>query len=167
MWQTEIYPIQLCSHRGHSGNPSDCDQKFVLRSRRPCSCEVHSLVIYGDSVVKFCHCLRFLSFLKRRVSSYFQRNSGVPGLILLVPGSTSALALPHFLLPFCTCILLAIVLVQLVKLIFWEQQSNLKWLMFNKHKRLFHSSRVKFPFVNMSASWCLVLTYLCWLLGPD
>ena len=27
--------------------------------------------------------------------------------------------------------------------------------MSNKHKRWFHSSRVKFPFVSMSASWFL------------
>ena len=30
---------------------------------------------------------------------------------------------------------------------------ELKWLMSNKHKRWFHSSRVKFPSVSMSASW--------------
>ena len=28
-----------------------------------------------------------------------------------------------------------------------------------------HSSRVKIPLVNMSASWCLVSTYLIWILG--
>ena len=42
---------------------------------------------------------------------------------------------------------------------------ELKWLMLNKHKRWFHSSRVKFPFVNMSASWFLVSMYLMWILG--
>ena len=42
---------------------------------------------------------------------------------------------------------------------------ELKWLMLNKHKRWFHSSHVKFPFVNMSASWFLVSMYLIWILG--
>ena len=35
----------------------------------------------------------------------------------------------------------------------------------NKHKRWFHSSHVKFPFVKMSASWFLVSMYLIWILG--
>ena len=34
-----------------------------------------------------------------------------------------------------------------------EQLVELKRLMLNKHKRWFHSSREKFPLVNMSASW--------------
>ena len=34
-----------------------------------------------------------------------------------------------------------------------EQSAELKWLMLRKHKRWFHSSRVKFPLVSMSASW--------------
>ena len=38
--------------------------------------------------------------------------------------------------------------------------------MLNKHKRWFHSSRVKFPLVKMSASWFLVSMYLMWILGP-
>ena len=42
---------------------------------------------------------------------------------------------------------------------------ELKWLMLNKHKRWFHSSRVKFPSVNMSASWFLVSMHLIWILG--
>ena len=42
---------------------------------------------------------------------------------------------------------------------------ELKWLMWNKHKRWFHSSRVKFPLLNMSASWFLVSMYLIWILG--
>ena len=33
---------------------------------------------------------------------------------------------------------------------------ELKWQMLKKHKRWFHSSRVKFPFVSMSANWFLV-----------
>ena len=37
--------------------------------------------------------------------------------------------------------------------------------MLNKHKRWFHSSRVKFPLVSMSASWFLVSMYLIWILG--
>ena len=39
--------------------------------------------------------------------------------------------------------------------------------MLNKKRRRFHSSRVKLPFANMSASWCLVSTYLIWVLGPS
>ena len=42
---------------------------------------------------------------------------------------------------------------------------ELKWLMLNKHKRWFHSSRVKSPLVSMSASWFLVSMYLIWILG--
>ena len=56
--------------------------------------------------------------------------------------------------PSCSCILFAIVLRQLVKLKFWEQQSKLKWLILNRWRRFFHPSRVKFPLVNMSATWC-------------
>ena len=37
--------------------------------------------------------------------------------------------------------------------------------MLNKHKRWFHSSRVEFPLVSMSASWFLVSMYLIWILG--
>ena len=44
---------------------------------------------------------------------------------------------------------------------------KLKWLMLNKHKRWFHSSRVKFPFVRTSASWILVSMYLIWILGSN
>ena len=47
--------------------------------------------------------------------------------------------------PFCSCILFAIVSVQVVKLKSWEEQILLEWLMLNKWRRLFHSSRVKFP----------------------
>ena len=45
----------------------------------------HNLLIFGVCVVHLCHCLRFLSFLKRRVPSYLltlQDNSGVPVLLL-------------------------------------------------------------------------------------
>ena len=42
---------------------------------------------------------------------------------------------------------------------------ELKWPMLNKHKRWFHSSRVKFPFVSLSASWFLVSMNLIWILG--
>ena len=65
--------------------------------------------------------------------------------------------------PFSSCILFAIVSRQLVELEFWEQQIKLKWMMLKKWRRLFHSSRVKFPFVNISASWCVVSTYLIWI----
>ena len=46
-----------------------------------------------------------------------------------------------------------------------EHLVELKWLILNKHKRWFHSSRVKFPLVSMSASWFLVSMYLIWILG--
>ena len=57
--------------------------------------------------------------------------------------------------PFWLCILFAIV-EQLVKLKFLVQQCELEWLILNKWRRLIHTSRVKFPLVNMSASCCLV-----------
>ena len=37
----------------------------------------------------------------------------------------------------------------------------------NKWRRLFHSSRVKLPLVNLSARWCLVSMYLFWILGSE
>ena len=46
-----------------------------------------------------------------------------------------------------------------------EHSAELEWLMLNKHKRRFHSSRVKLPLVSMSASWFLVSMYLIWILG--
>ena len=46
-----------------------------------------------------------------------------------------------------------------------RQLVELKWPMLNKHKRWFHSSRVKYPMVSMSASWFLVWMYLIWILG--
>ena len=58
---------------------------FVLQSRKPSPCAVRSPLIHGNCVAKFCLYLRFLSCLKRRVTSYFlnlQGNSGVPGLLL-------------------------------------------------------------------------------------
>ena len=58
--------------------------------------------------------------------------------------------------PASSCVLFDIALTLLMEL---------KWLMLNKHKRCFHSSRVKFPFVSMSASWFLVSIYLIWILG--
>ena len=44
------------------------------------------------------------------------------------------------------------------------QAAELKWLMLNKLNKWFHSSRVKFPLVRMSASWFLVSMYLIWIL---
>ena len=38
-------------------------------------------------------------------------------------------------------------------------------VIFQQHKRWFHSSREKLPLVGMSANWFLVLTVLIWLLG--
>ena len=46
-----------------------------------------------------------------------------------------------------------------------KQQTELTLLTLNKRRRLLHSSRVKLPFVKMSASWCLVSMYLIWILG--
>ena len=65
---------------------------------------------------------------------------------------------------FCSCIRFAIVLGQLIKLGFLAQQAELKWLMLNKWRRLFHSSRVKLPLLKMFASWCLVSMYRIWIL---
>ena len=45
------------------------------------------------------------------------------------------------------------------------QAVELKWLILNKHNKWFHSSRVKFPLVRMSASWFLVSMYLILILG--
>ena len=45
-----------------------------------------------------------------------------------------------------------------------EQTVELKWLILNKLNKWFHSSRVKFPLVRMSASWFLVSMYLIWIL---
>ena len=58
--------------------------------------------------------------------------------------------------PASSCVLFDIALTLLMEL---------KWLMLNKHKRWFHSSRVKFPLVSMSSSWFLVSMYLIWTLG--
>ena len=40
---------------------------------------------------------------------------------------------------------------------------ELKWLISNKQNKWFHSSRVKFPLVKMSANWFLVSMYLIWI----
>ena len=64
---------------------------------------------------------------------------------------------------FCSCILFAIVLAQLINLDFLAQQMELTWLLVNKWRRLFHSSRVKLPLVKMSANWCLVSMYRIWI----
>ena len=45
-----------------------------------------------------------------------------------------------------------------------RQAVELKWLILNRVNKWFHSSRVKFPLVNMSASWFLVSVYLIWIL---
>ena len=46
-----------------------------------------------------------------------------------------------------------------------QQLIWLKWLILNKHNRWFHSSRVKFLLVGMSASGFLVSMYLIWIFG--
>ena len=46
-----------------------------------------------------------------------------------------------------------------------EHSAELKWLMWNKHKRWFHSSRVKFHLVNMSASWFFGINVFNWNFG--
>ena len=54
------------------------------------------------------------------------------------------------------CTLFAIFLEQLIKLEFLAQQVELKWLMLNRWRRLFHSSSVKFPW-----SVCLRVGFWC------
>ena len=53
--------------QGRSNHPSDFGHKFVLRSRRPYSGEVDSVVIHGNDVAKIClrfpRLLNFLEFL--------------------------------------------------------------------------------------------------------
>ena len=56
--------------------------------------------------------------------------------------------------PSCSCILFAIVSMQLVKLKFWEQQRKLKWLMLKKWRRLFHLWCVQLPLVRTVGVWC-------------
>ena len=41
-----------------------------------------------------------------------------------------------------------------------EHSAELKWLMLDKHKRWFHSSRLKFSLVSMYANWFLVWIYI-------
>ena len=45
-----------------------------------------------------------------------------------------------------------------------EQTVRLKWLMLNKYNKSFHSSRVKFLLVKISASWVLLSMYLICIL---
>ena len=47
----------------------------------------------------------------------------------------------------------------------WLQENIKKFTMLNTRRRWFHSSRVKLPSVNMSASWFIVSTYLILMLG--
>ena len=47
---------------------------------------------------------------------------------------------------------------------FWHNRENWNGWCWTKWRRLFHSSRVKFPFVKMSAIWCLVSMYLIGIL---
>ena len=47
----------------------------------------------------------------------------------------------------------------------WQQEGMGKFLILNKRRRWFHSSRVKLPSVNVSASWFLVSKYLIWAFG--
>ena len=46
-----------------------------------------------------------------------------------------------------------------------RHSTELKWLMLHKRRKWFHSWRVKFPLVSMSASWFLVSMYLIWIFG--
>ena len=57
--------------------------------------------------------------------------------------------------PFPSCVLFDIA---------WVQLGELKRLMLKRHRRWFHSSRVKFPVVKMSASWFLERTHSIWIL---
>ena len=65
----------------------------------------------------------------------------------------------------CSMCLFANLLEEQVKLKFWAQQKEMKWLMLNNWRRLFHSSRVKLSLYKMSANWCLVSMYQFWILG--
>ena len=58
---------------------------------------------------------------------------------------------------------------QILCAFFWYQfRTNCRTeILLDKYKRWFHSSRVKFPLVNMSASWLLVSVYLYWFWGPN
>ena len=47
------------------------------------------------------------------------------------------------------------------------QENIERFMMFNKRTRLSHSSRVKFPLVNVSVSWFLVSMYLIWNCGSE
>ena len=58
----------------------------------------------------------------------------------------------------CSCILFAILSVQLNKLKFFTQQRELEWLMLNKEDYSFVTCEVSL--CQMSAVWCLVSTYL-------
>ena len=104
--------------------------------------------------------------LCRRAQRYLTFISGFPA----VEASTSAFLSLHretkFIIGFdfavtlsspeCFCVLFDITSEQLVQL---------KWLMLNKFNKWFHSSRVKFPLVSMSASRSLVSMYLIWIFG--
>ena len=98
--------------------------------------------------------------------------SGFPGLSDAVEGSASGPVTRHretkFIIGFDFAVTLSspesfCVLFDITS----EPSVELKWLMVNKHQRSFHSSRVKFPLVSMSASWFLVSMYLIWILGSD
>ena len=47
----------------------------------------------------------------------------------------------------------------------WWPLAELKLPMLNSWRRWFHPSRVKLPFVSISASWIWVSTYLIWMFG--
>ena len=44
--------------------------------------------------------------------------------------------------------------------------AELRTLILNRRRRLFHSSRVTLPFVSMSARWFLDSTTVIWIFGP-
>ena len=155
-WRIWICTKLLCSHRDPSCHPSVSNHKSFLRSRRLSPCEVHSLVIYGNDVAKFdIWVLNLLNLLELRD---FLKILGVQlaqaslcwwtvehpfaileirrcvGIVILICAcmstwSSSPLAWIILFSSDCSCILFAIVLVQLVKLKFWAQQRELTWLM--------------------------------------
>ena len=47
----------------------------------------------------------------------------------------------------------------------WLRENVERFMMWNRCKRLFHSSRVKLPLVHKSVIWFLMSTYLIWILG--
>ena len=66
---------------------------------------------------------------------------------------------------FPSCISLFDMVLKLLVGLQWPQENIEKLMILTNRRRRFHSSRVKWPFVHMSATWFLVFTYLIWIFG--